>query len=510
MNSQLNRRDFLKLAGLLPLSLSAPRLLRTLDASQQIQGKQKNVVVIIFDAFSAYDISLYGFPRETTPNINRLAKRAVVYHNHFAGGNFTTPGAGSLLTGVLPWTHRAFNHNQRVVDPFVKNNVFSAFKDYYRISYTHNGFANTLLKQFHEHIDEPIAREAFFLESLDTFISTLFKNDDDIASISWLRSMRVQENGGYAYSLFLSHLYESIQEKRIEDLKQIFPRGIPTTGADYGYLLETAIDAVATRLSEIPQPFFGYFHFMPPHHPYRTPLEFFNAFKDDGFKDVEKPVDALVRQVVRNLPMKRTEYDEFILYCDREFGRFYDELESSGLLENTWLVLTSDHGEMFERGFAGHGSKLLYQPVVRIPLLIFEPGQETGIDIHEYTSAVDVLPTLSHVTGHSVPDWGEGAVLPPYATTPPDSDRNIYVVQAIDNLPNAPLTEASITLTKERYKLHYYFGYPEAQNGELVKLFDIQSDPDELVDLYSSKRGIALELLDELKRKLKEVNEPYL
>ena len=507
MNSQINRRDFLKLAGLLPLSLSAPRLLRSLDAS--LQGKQKNVIVIVFDALSAHDISLYGFPRETTPNINRLAKRAVVYHNHFAGGNFTTPGTGSLLTGVLPWTHRAFNHNQKVADTFVENNIFSAFQDYYRISYTHNGFANTLLKQFHQHIDEPIAREALFLESGDTLISSIFKNDDDIASISWLRSMRVGENG-YAYSLLLSHLFESIQQKRIKDLKKIFPRGIPTTSADYGYLLETAIDEVGKRLSEIPQPFFGYFHFMPPHQPYRTPREFFNAFKDDGFQPVEKPVDILVRQEVKKLLLKRTEYDEFILYCDREFGRFYDQLESSGLLENTWLVLTSDHGEMFERGFAGHGSKLLHQPVVRIPLMIFEPGRDTGLDIHNYTSAIDLLPTLSHVTGHSIPEWGEGIVLPPYATTQPDSDRNIYVVQAIDNSPNAPLTEASITLTKERYKLHYYVGYPEAGNAELVKLFDIQSDPEELVDLSSSKQGIALELLNELKRKLKEVNEPYL
>ena len=510
MNSTLNRRDFLKLAGLLPLSLSAPRLLRTLDPSQQSQGNQKNVIVIIFDAFSAYDISLYGFPRETTPNIHRLAKRAVVYHNHFAGGNFTTPGAGSLLTGVLPWTHRAFNHNQKVATPFVENNIFRAFHGYHRIAYTHNGFANTLLKQFHSSIDEFIPREKYFLESVDTLISALFKNDDDIASISWLRSMRVQENGGFAYSLFLSHIYEAIQQKRIEDLKKVFPRGIPTTGADYGYLLETAIDALGTRLSEIPQPFFGYFHFMPPHHPYRPPREFVNAFKGDGFRNVEKPVDILVRQEIKNLLMKRTEYDEFILYCDREFRRLYDQLESSGLLENTWLVLTSDHGEMFERGFAGHGSKLLHQPVVRIPLLIFEPGRETGMNIYDYTSAVDVLPTLTHVTGLDTPNWGEGVIIPPYSSTLPDPDQNIYVVQAIDNSPTAPLTEASTTLIKDNYKLHYYFGYPEAGNAEIVKLFDIRSDPEELVDLSSSKRGVALELLDELKRKIKEVNEPYL
>jgi hypothetical protein len=80
----------------------------------------------------------------------------------------------------------------------------------------------------------------------------------------------------------------------------------------------------------------------------------------------------------------------------------------------------------------------------------------------------------------------------------------------MDNPQNAPLTEASTVLIQENYKLHYYFGYPEAQQAELVNLFDIKSDPEELVDLYSSKKGIALELLDELKRKLKEVNEPYL
>jgi arylsulfatase A-like enzyme len=131
-----------------------------------------------------------------------------------------------------------------------------------------------------------------------------------------------------------------------------------------------------------------------------------------------------------------------------------------------------------------------------------------GADIHEYTSAVDVLPTLAHLTGQKTPDWTEGLVLPPYATTA--SNRNVYVVQAIDNAPDAVLTQASTVLAKENYKLHYYFGYSEVPEGELVKLFDIKSDPEELVDLYASKNGLAMELLDELKGKLAEVNKPYL
>src|SRR6266498_4380991 len=184
----LNRRDFLKLAGLLSLGVSIPSVEKLAKPTSQLQGKPKNVIVIVFDAFSAYNIPVYGYERITTPNIARLAKRAVVYHNHFAGGNFTTPGTASLLTGVLPWTHRALNLNGKVVESYVKKNIFGAFKDYYRIAYSHNGYANTFLRQFQNDLDELIPRESFYLESYDSFISTLFKNDDDIASISWIRS----------------------------------------------------------------------------------------------------------------------------------------------------------------------------------------------------------------------------------------------------------------------------------------------------------------------------------
>ena len=74
MTSQINRRDFLRLAGLLPMSLAAPRWTRRLSGP----GGQQNVVIVVFDAFSAYNISLYGYQRENTPNLARLAKRARV------------------------------------------------------------------------------------------------------------------------------------------------------------------------------------------------------------------------------------------------------------------------------------------------------------------------------------------------------------------------------------------------------------------------------------------------
>ena len=506
MKNRLNRRDFLKVAGMLPLGLAIPRIFRT--SHQRLEEEPKNIIVVVFDAWSACNIPLYGYERKTIPNITRLSKRAVVYHNHYAAGNFTTPGTASLLTGVLPWTHRALNHNGKTAEPFETRNLFGVFRNHYRIACTHNGLANTLLRQFEDELDELIPRERIFLDTYDAWISALFRNDDDISSVSWIRDVQINE-GGYAYSLFLSHLYESLQEKKVESLKRLFPRGIPTAGRINPYLLENAVDMIISRLSDIPQPLLGYFHFMPPHQPYRTSGEFVNVFRGDGFRPVEKPIDSLGNMLARNLPQKRTEYDEFILYCDREFGRLYDYLESSGLLDHTWLVLTSDHGEMFERGIGGHGSKVLYQPVVRIPLMIFEPGRSVGMDVYDYTSAIDVLPTLAHLVGEEMPEWAEGLILPPYASAIPNSSRNLYVVQAIDNYQYAPLTQASTVLLRENYKLHYYFGYPEVPEEGRLRLYDITSDPEEMVDLYDSRKGIASELLNELRTKLREADSPY-
>ena len=64
---------------------------------------------------------------------------------------------------------------------------------------------------------------------------------------------------------------------------------------------------------------------------------------------------------------------------------------------------------------------------------------------------------------------------------------------------------------KGDYKLHYYRGYTDLNlPDEIVRLFDIKSDPDELVDLAGTHKEIASELLSELKRKLDEANKPYL
>jgi arylsulfatase A-like enzyme len=507
-----SRRDFLKLAGLLSLGLSLRAPFHFLQGDpRQNAGEGPNFLVVVFDAFSGQNLSLYGYPRNTTPNIDRLAERATVYHRHVSSGNYTVPGTASLLSGQIPWSHRAFQFKAVPDLPnFPEQNIFKLFPGHDRLAYTHNPLADLILEQYFADINSRLPYNHLYLNQ-DLLPSTVFRNDQDTATLSWLRTMKAA--AGEHYSLFLSPLYKSLIRAEFESLEQDFPRGLPNLFEDNFYLLEHAIDYVLETLPQSQAPFFGYFHLYPPHAPYNTRRDFFDAFLDDGFRPVEKPPHALDGENKEKYLLKeRRAYDEFILYADEQFGRLFESLEASGMLENTWLVLTSDHGEMFERGVRGHGTPLLFQPVIHVPLLIFGPGQTTRQDVYEYTSSVDLLPTLLHLAGHSdrIPAWVDGDVLPPYKPRSAGKPTDIFAVQSPIAVPRHTMWIASTTIIREPYKLIYYYGYPTIEErGELFELYNLAEDPEEMVDIYESEPEIAAELLAELKRRIEEADQPY-
>ncbi len=506
------RRDFLKLAGLfsLGLSLRAPFFFQP-GNPQEDAGSGPNILVLVFDAFSGHNLSLHGYPRVTTPNIDRLAERATVFHRHVSCGNYTVPGTASLLSGQIPWSHRAFQFKAVPDLPdFSQKNIFKLFPGYDRLAYTHNPLADLILEQYFADIDSLLPYNHLYLNQ-DLLPSTVFRKDQDTATLSWLRTMKAE--AGEHYSLFLSPLYKAYIRGQYENLEQDFPRGLPNLFEDNFYLLEDAIDYVLETLPQSNAPFFGYFHLYPPHAPYNTRREFFDAFLDDGFLPPEKPPHALDGEHKEKKVLKeRQAYDEFILYADEQFGRMYESLEASGMLENTWLVLTSDHGEMFERGVIGHGTPLLSQPVIQVPLLIFGPGQTERQDVYEYTSSADLLPTLLHLAGRPehIPAWTDGEVLPPYRPRPAGGSRDIFAVQSPIAVPRHTMWIASTTIIRDPYKLIYYYGYPTIEDrGELIELYNLAEDPEEMVDLYAAEPEIAAELLGELRRRIEEADRDY-
>lgn len=510
MSSQISRREFLKLLPLIPaLKL---RTLPTGDSPRAyFTGEKKaNVLVLVFDTFSAYDISLFGYRRETTPNLARFAQRATVYHNHHAGGNYTTPGTASLLTGTYPWTHRAIRFNATTAKPFQTRNIFASLGEggYYRIAYTHMPFVNTLLREFHESIELHKPIDDLALDD-SLWLKGLLSNDFYIAFTGWYKAY--VRNDGPPSSLFLSRFYKSLAQQRYREMEErygeLFPRGIPNFENIFYYFLEDSVSWIQNEIAALPQPYFAYFHLLPPHAPYLTRHEFIDVF-DDGWKPPAKPEHVFNEgRDEKMLIHERRMYDEYIAYVDAEFGRLFYTLAQQGVLENTWLVLTSDHGEIFERGILSHGGQTLHEPLLRVPLLISAPGQKSQIDVLTPTSSVDLLPTLLHVTGQPVPDWAEGEALPPYRQTEINSDRSIFALQAKENPKYGPLREATAAIVKGDYKLTYYYGYYGVD--PFVELFNLANDSEELNDLAQTKRGLAKDLLNELKAQVEKADEPY-
>jgi membrane-anchored protein YejM (alkaline phosphatase superfamily) len=514
MRSRLDRREFLKLLSSLSLVSLLGKECAAGETTNFPQGQgTPNVFILVFDTLSARHLSVYGYCRETMPNLARFAERAMVYHAHYAAGNFTAPGTASLLTGVYPWTHRALHHAGIVAKGHERQNLFGLFGDVYnRIAYPHNLWAHLLLNQFRKDVDIYMDPAEFSLANHTLYGP--FSNDTDIAFRSFEDILF--RDTSFPASLFLSMadeireiVYERVELKEYADL---YPRGVPTLGTyEVFYLLEHVMDGIMALISKARQPLLAYLHLFPPHEPYCPSREFVGIF-DDGWKAVAKEARFFPGKLSEEtLNQKRMQYDEYIAYADAEFGRLYDFMAETGLLDSSYVVFTSDHGELFERGVHGHDTTLVYEPVIHIPLLLSCPGQQQREDVYTLTNCVDLLPTLLHVTGRSVPDWCEGEVLPMLGSKEDsgerDDERSVFSVEAKSNPIHSPLVIGTVALIRGQYKLIHYFGYSGYESE--YELYDLVNDPDELEDLCLSKRSIAAELKSELEEKLVEANQPY-
>jgi len=221
---------------------------------------------------------------------------------------------------------------------------------------------------------------------------------------------------------------------------------------------------------------------------------------------VKKPEHAFTEgESYETIEQNRVWYDEYIANVDFEFGRFLDHLEETGALNNSYLIVTSDHGELLERGVKGHVTPLLYEPLVRVPLLISSPGQTLGNNIHAPTSSVDLLPTLLSLTGHEVPEWMEGKPLPGLGGEE-NPEREVYMSEAKSNSAFSALSHCTFAIRKGRYKIVMYRGY-EKLGKDVFELYDLENDPQEMNDIFSKEIALANELKTRLLEKFNEINK---
>jgi arylsulfatase A-like enzyme len=510
MKNSIERREFMRLAGIAALSILFPGISVT-HPLMKAKDNSPNVLIFVFDALSARHLSLYGYIRETMPNLNRFAEGATVFHNHHTTANITTPATASLLTGTHVLKHRSFNLGQKTDESFVNRNIFSKFHEngYNTIAYTHNAKAEVLLRQFQGSLTTHKKREELLFNEVP-FLPRMAQNDENAALQAYYQIISSGSRPGS--SLFLSkfiEIFNDLQSTLDPDLLDRFPSGLPgIQGTNTFFLLEDAIDWIVTTFKQELAPTLGYFHMLPPHKPYSRPREYFNHFESDGYTPPYKPIHPFSNgKPKENLDASRTHYDQFLLYVDDEFDRLLGELEDLGIAENSWIIFTSDHGEMFERGWGGHSGLSLYHPLVHVPLIIKAPGQQSRKDVHEPTSHIDLLPTLEKVAGLPTTFITDGGILPSFENTPANVHRPVIAFNPKRSSSRGNLDAGLFSITRWPFKLIYYFGIDDITGGTSVELFNLEDDPEELEDLAKKEEGVAKDLLDLLKEHIEMHNK---
>jgi arylsulfatase A-like enzyme len=496
----ITRRDFLKVAA----ALSAGSLLSTVPSLGQLkaQSDKPNVIVLVFDAMSARNLSVYGYPRNTTPGLERIAQRALVYHSHYSAGNFTTSGVASMLTGLYPWTHRGINLSGLVNQKFAGHNIFSLMQDeYYTTAFSQNYLADVLLSQFQAGIDHHIPFPSFYEKADRPLLAQYFTNDP-VATYygldDYLFSGGISREGSIPSAPFLGFLNKLAHAN--DDFYQPlpdYPYGLPYNSS-YNYENSVAFAGIRDEIFDLASrnsPFLSYFHMYSPHEPYTPHRDFVDIFPEIDFP-FKRPTKFSTLDIPHEAILgRRKRYDEYVASVDFEIEKLVNALEESGVLDNTYLIITADHGELFERGEHGHVTRLLYDAVIHIPLIVLAPGQKSRRDFFHPTNSIDLLPTLLKISGRESSVNLEGKVLPGLGGE--EADRSLFSMEAKECSSFGKFhTGVTLSLIKGDHKLIYYTGYPK--RPDTFELYNLRDDVEEMKDLYKEDTETASVMREEL------------
>ncbi len=305
-----------------------------------------NILLLILDTVRAEELSLYGYPRATTPELERWAVRGTVFERAFSATSWTLPSHASIFTGqpefVLDatWWGRLGPEWPTLAEALRGRGYatagFIANSDYL-------GWDSGLTRGFEHYDDYPVSLwTAFSATSLGRVI------------------------------------YPALYQRLPVRLRRLAP-GLRLPHPAHHRSAEGIGDALLSWIDDRRgTPFFAFLNFMDAHTPYTPPDSFRNRYQTR----LNRPVSPYAwsdRPPVRLTPTdvrpKQDMYDGSIAYLDAELGRLFRELKRRGALENTLVVLTADHGDEFaEHGFVDHGSTL-YRPSVQVPLVICFPGR---------------------------------------------------------------------------------------------------------------------------------------
>ncbi len=496
--SSPNRRDFLKLLAAGAGAYGVRSLVRALPASAKQGG---HLILLVFDAWSARNVSLYGYPRPTMPNLQAFAKNAILYNQHHSTANFTIPGVGSLLTGVYPFQHRALSLNSQVAKKYQDKNIFNHLNEKYNtVAFAQNTYADQILQQADPWLDRHLAFGSFNLADNVVYDAPFFNKDSYVAYNSFDSGIFKERDGGSG-SLFISPILSLLvgRENQLQEARYASESkdGLPFAGEPY--TLKGIRDGLIRTLDSLDKPSLVYFHIFTPHAPYRPAVSTLKKFKKDGLIFPLHPNHPLAEDnpPAESQATSRAQYDAYITDWDEHLADLFGYFEKSGLRQNSTIIITSDHGEMHDRGVNGHSTMLLSEPLLHVPLIISFPQLTAPRVENQLTSSVDLFPTLCHLAGLQPPDWSEGTLLPGIANADVPL-RPKYAFHAERSTITRPISQFSAAIFKDGLKFIRY-QYPNYQS---VEAYNLLEDPNEDRNIYSETDKTLLKINSTLSQKL--------
>ena len=372
-----------------------------------------NVLFFILDAGRARSFGTYGYPRETTPEIDRLASEGVVFERVYTPAVYTLGAMSSVWTSQYPDRHHsAVSFSARLPkDRLTLAELLSA-QGIYTAGFVANAVAGSLF-----------GFDRGFSEFQEVY--------------------RTLGSRGDVFRKILPEWFEKNRDRR----------------------------------------FFAYVHFREPHFPYDPEPPFDTRFGPEGpipkaarrdsrfFQDVNqgrRPFSNEEREHLVRL------YDGNIAFADQEVGAIVKALGDQGLLERTVVIVAADHGEeLLEHGWIGHNVQV-YEPTVRVPLVIrFPKGTgPSGVRVRALSDLLDVAPTIADIFGVR----GKGG-----------SDREFQgrsLLPVALGAPGKPAVLSRSVWDRPRYALRddrFKYLY-DTRTGE-EQLFDLVTDPGEARDV---------------------------
>jgi len=390
--------------------------------AMRVARARRNVILITIDNVRADHFSFYGYDTHTAPNLEKLAEESLVFDNAISQSSWTLPAHASIFSGVYPYQHGA----QQFQTPMNHNNV--------------------LLSE-------------------------------------------VLHSNGYATAAIVSHLYvrpmygfgwgfDSFDRSNDKGERHVSSRSVT--------------DLAIQWLKTASTPSFLWLHYFDPHTD-------FIYHEGTGFPYADNVSSNTILDYAcwnvypccptnddRGLPYLTSEKDRAIslhdgetFYTDYHIGRLIDFLSENGTLDDTILIIVSDHGESFgEHDFFGHDN-LLYDDLIHVPLLIRIPGAQPQ-RFDQVVETRNLMPTLLDLLLIDKPKGLGPNILKP--------EDNIYACSEVHN--ENPHRRTAITDGK--WKLVYTLTKCE------YELYDLEADPGENNDLAQQKPDIVEKYRKEL------------